>query len=56
MAKKKAGQREYVTLECPECGSRGYRTPRRTRDSPKLQLKKYCKVCRSHTAHKEKRK
>ena len=56
MAKKKAGQREYLALECSVCGDRGYRTPRRTKDSPKLELKKYCRVCRKHTEHKEKRK
>lgn len=56
MAKKKGGLREYLTLECTECRGRNYRTPRRMKDSPKLALKKYCKVCRRHTAHKERRK
>ena len=26
MAKKKKGARDYVSLECTECGSRNYRT------------------------------
>jgi large subunit ribosomal protein L33 len=56
LAKKKGGLREYMTLECTACGARGYRTPRRTKDSPKLNLSKYCRVCRKHTAHKERRK
>ncbi len=56
MAKKKGGLREWMTLECSECGRRHYRTVRRTKDSPKLELKKYCSRCRKHLVHKEKRK
>ena len=56
MAKKKGGLREYMTLECGHCGSRNYRTPRRVKDSPKLALTKYCRICRKHSAHKERRK
>ena len=48
--------REYVTLECTECGSRNYRTQKETRGSARLELKKYCKVDRRHTVHKERRR
>jgi len=48
--------REYLTLECSECGSRDYRTQRETKTGKKLALKKFCKVCRGHTMHKERRK
>ena len=48
--------REYVTLECSECGARNYRTPVDPRAQSKLSLKKYCKVERKHTVHKERRK
>ena len=48
--------REYLTLECAECGCRNYRTQRETKAGKKLELKKFCKVCRAHTAHKERKK
>jgi large subunit ribosomal protein L33 len=48
--------REYVTLECSECGSRNYRTPIDPRAQNKLSLKKFCKVDRKHTLHKERKK
>ncbi|MBI4613469.1 MAG: 50S ribosomal protein L33 [Planctomycetes bacterium] len=49
--------REYVTLECGECGERNYRTQRQTRGGEgKLQLKKFCSRCGKHTGHKERKK
>ena len=50
--------REWLFLECPECKNRNYRTNRETGpNSPgKLDLKKFCRVCRKHTVHKEKKK
>ena len=48
--------REYISLECTKCGNRNYRTPKQTRGGGKLALKKYCKFCRAHTPHKEKKK
>ena len=48
--------REYVWLECTECGGRNYRTPKDTRGTGKLELKKYCRRERKHTQHKESRK
>ncbi|MBN1443275.1 MAG: 50S ribosomal protein L33 [Planctomycetes bacterium] len=57
MAKKKAAAREYVSLECPECRSRNYRTSKRVKGgAPKLALMKYCSTCRKHTQHAEKKK
>ena len=54
---KKAAAREYVFLECPGCKSRNYRTSKRTKGgTPKLELSKFCPVCRKHTQHNEKRK
>ena len=55
MAKSKA--REYVFLQCSDCGSLNYRTQVRTLGGvPKLTLKKYCPKTRTHTKHKLKRK
>ena len=48
--------REYVWLECTECKSRNYRTPKETRGTERLELKKFCREERKHTVHKESRK
>jgi large subunit ribosomal protein L33 len=54
---KKSGGREYVALECPECKSRYYHTPKRTKGTvPKLELMKFCRKCRHHTKHLERRR
>ncbi len=55
MAKSKA--REYVFLQCSECGGLNYRTELRVSGgAPKLTLKKFCPESRRHTEHKIKRK
>jgi len=55
MGKSKA--REYVWLQCTECGALNYRTEVRAAGGmPKLSLKKYCPKSRRHTKHKIKRK
>jgi large subunit ribosomal protein L33 len=48
--------REYVWLECNSCGERNYRVQKETRGAGRLELKKYCRRERKHTAHKESRK
>ena len=55
MAKSKA--REYVWLQCVDCGALNYRTQVRVvGGTPKLTRKKYCPKTRTHTDHKLKRK
>jgi large subunit ribosomal protein L33 len=55
MAKSKA--REYVWLQCSECGELNYRTNVKvTGGTPKLALSKYCMRERKRTEHKLKRK
>ncbi len=57
MAKKKAGQRGFITLECGECAERNYRTSKRLSGGlPKLELTKFCNRCRKHQLHKERKK
>jgi len=56
MAKRKKGARDYVSLECPECKNRNYRTSKQLRGTPKLELRKYCSTCRQHVQHKERKK
>ena len=49
--------REWLFLECPECSNRNYRANRSgIVNTPKLEMKKYCRFCRKHTTHKEKKK
>ncbi|MCI0526621.1 MAG: 50S ribosomal protein L33 [Nitrospira sp.] len=45
---------EIITLACNDCKERNYSTVKNKRNTPdRLELKKYCKRCRKHTAHKE---
>ncbi|MCF6147194.1 MAG: 50S ribosomal protein L33 [Candidatus Kuenenia sp.] len=48
--------REYITLVCRECSSRNYRTPKKSKQAEKLELKKFCKNCGRHVFHKEYKK
>ncbi|WP_027339548.1 50S ribosomal protein L33 [Halonatronum saccharophilum] len=46
--------REIITLECTECRRRNYTTTKnKTNQRERLEIKKYCKFCKEHTAHKE---
>ncbi len=60
MAKKKAHAREYVWLQCSECGDLNYRTSINIKggidEKIKEGLKKYSPRLRRHTLHKIKRK
>jgi len=54
---KKALARDYVTLECTECGEQNYRTSKRVKGgAARLELKKYCRRELRHTLHKERKK
>ena len=49
-------KRPLVILACGDCKRRNYITTKnRQNDQERLELKKYCRWCRSHTAHKETR-
>jgi len=46
--------REIISLQCGQCKRRNYSTTKnRKRTTDKLVLKKFCRFCRAHTAHKE---
>jgi large subunit ribosomal protein L33 len=46
--------REIITLACGECKRRNYSTTKnRRKTSERLELNKFCRSCRKHTAHKE---
>ena len=45
----------YVWLICQECPSGRYTTWKKIKAPYKLEKKKYCRFCRKHTMHKEKK-
>ncbi|RNC69382.1 MAG: 50S ribosomal protein L33 [Desulfuromonadales bacterium] len=46
--------RDIITLACTECKQRNYTTTKNKKNTPqKLEFSKYCRFCRTHTAHKE---
>jgi len=46
--------REIITLACGDCKRRNYSTVKNKRSTPdRLELSKFCRFCRKHTAHKE---
>ncbi|MCH7761098.1 50S ribosomal protein L33 [candidate division TA06 bacterium] len=48
--------REIITLECTQCKRRNYTmTKSKQRHPERVDYKKYCRFCRTHTPHKETR-
>ncbi|HXN06929.1 MAG TPA: 50S ribosomal protein L33 [Nitrospiria bacterium] len=46
--------REIISLACQECKQKNYSSRKNKRNTPdRLELKKYCRFCRKHQAHKE---
>ena len=49
-------KRVQVTLACETCRRRNYITMKnKNNDRDRIELKKYCRFCRTHTPHKETR-
>ncbi len=45
---------DIITLECTACKQRNYSTVKNKKKvRERLELSKYCRFCRKHTAHKE---
>lgn len=43
-----------LTLACTECKNRNYTTEKNKRNNPeRLEIKKYCPVCKKQTDHRE---
>ena len=56
MASKSSDVRPKITLACQECKERNYITKKNRRNDPdRIELKKYCRWCGRHTAHRETR-
>ncbi len=48
--------RDIITFECTKCKNRNYTsTKNKKTTTERLELKKFCRTCRSHTPHKETR-
>ncbi|HVA00169.1 MAG TPA: 50S ribosomal protein L33 [Terriglobia bacterium] len=46
--------RDIITLQCNECKNRNYSTTKNKKKHPdRLELKRFCRACRHHTAHRE---
>ena len=54
--KMASDKRVKVTLACAECKQRNYNTMKNKKNDPdRLEMNKYCRFCKKHTAHKETR-
>ncbi|CCQ93468.1 50S ribosomal protein L33 [[Clostridium] ultunense Esp] len=48
--------RDRITLACTDCKQRNYTsTKNKKNNSERIELRKYCKFCKTHTVHKETR-
>ncbi len=46
--------RDIVTLACNDCKRRNYNTTKnKKKTTERLELKKFCPWCRTHTKHRE---
>jgi len=46
--------RDLITFQCSQCKRRNYvSTKNRKKTTEKLEFRKFCRFCRSHTPHKE---
>jgi len=46
--------RQRIVLACNECKNRNYDQYKNKQNTPgRIELKKYCKFCKTHTLHKE---
>jgi len=46
--------RQRIVLACNECKNRNYDKYKNKQNTPeRIELKKYCKFCKTHTLHKE---
>jgi large subunit ribosomal protein L33 len=51
---KKAEARVIIHLACTECKERNYTTNKNKKnDTQRIELKKYCPRCHTHTLHRE---
>ncbi|WP_178197898.1 50S ribosomal protein L33 [Ligilactobacillus sp. Marseille-Q7487] len=47
------GAKKKIALACSECGSRNYTITENHNRVQRLEVKKFCKYCGTHTLHRE---
>ncbi len=48
--------RVIITLACTDCKQRNYTTVKNKKNDPdRLEFKKFCRYCNTHTLHRETR-
>ncbi|NLX82757.1 MAG: 50S ribosomal protein L33 [Clostridiales bacterium] len=48
--------RANIVLACTECKQRNYNTIKNKKNNPeRIELSKFCRFCKKHTAHRETR-
>lgn len=48
--------RVVVTLACTDCKQRNYTSVKNKKNDPdRIEVKKFCRHCKTHTAHRETR-
>ena len=46
--------RVALAIACTECKNRNYNTTKNKKNTPdRIEMKKYCPKCKTHTLHKE---
>nr|WP_289038563.1 50S ribosomal protein L33 [uncultured Allobacillus sp.] len=45
--------RKKAALACSVCQSRNYITDKKVSSNERIEIKKFCKTCGSHTLHRE---
>ncbi len=46
--------RVALAVACTECKNRNYNTTKNKKNTPdRIEMKKYCPKCKTHTLHKE---
>ena len=54
IARGGGNMRTKITLACTECKQRNYNTTKDKKAHPdRMETKKYCRFCKTHTLHKE---
>ncbi|HET7521707.1 MAG TPA: 50S ribosomal protein L33 [Bacillales bacterium] len=51
--RKVQGLADKFALACGECGRRNYSIKKNRSREQRLEFKKYCKYCKTHTLHRE---
>ncbi len=50
---RSGSERIYIALACSACEARNYKTTRKPDQAGRIEKKKFCPICLSHTLHKE---